>query len=613
MSFIQIPIGTYPNTFLGYQSSIKITTGVSNTALGVDTLRNTAAGSRNAAFGDGCLIDNVDGDDNSSFGWGAAGRNLTGDQNSAFGNLSLQDNTSGNGNTAIGGASLRRNLGNLNTAVGYNSGFFITTGNKNTILGSYNGNQGGLDIRTLSNYVVLSDGDGNPRLYIDNAGLVTAPGGFAGAGGTLTFNNITGAYTIVASDLGKIVNATSGTFTVLLTAAATLGSGFACFVWNTGTGVITIDPNGAETIDGVSTLILRQGEGTQIVCNGSNWETGSKKTMRAYADNIVNTRTRPVASGTDAIAIGYSSTASGNTGLAIGTFAQATGLYSTAIGSSPLGAIQSSGNESLALGSRTSASSSYAVAMGVNSSGSGSVATGGSSAMALGGSYASGSDSFSAAILNNTSSYGTTQSNAIALGYLSRAQGLYSAAVGFICSSTATRSYAFGDSCTATAVRSFAFGSDALSTLIGKQAYANGAIAAPGDNQAGRTILKNRTTNAAPTALTTDTTAAFVTNQVILANNTAFAFTGTVVARQQTSGGTASAAWTVSGLIRRETNAASTTLVASTVTVISNVPGWTLALTADTINGGLTVTATGAAGINAQWTATIDTTETTYP
>ena len=40
----------------------------------------------------------------------------------------------------------------------------MTTGAKNTIIGAYTGNQGGLDIRTASNYIVLSDGDGNPRV-----------------------------------------------------------------------------------------------------------------------------------------------------------------------------------------------------------------------------------------------------------------------------------------------------------------------------------------------------------------------------------------------------------------------------------------------------------------
>ena len=38
------------------------------------------------------------------------------------------------------------------------------------ILGSYDGNQGGLDIRTGNNNIVLSDGDGNPRLILESDG-----------------------------------------------------------------------------------------------------------------------------------------------------------------------------------------------------------------------------------------------------------------------------------------------------------------------------------------------------------------------------------------------------------------------------------------------------------
>jgi hypothetical protein len=59
--------------------------------------------------------------------------------------------------------------GIYNTYIGVLSGSAMTTGFKNTIIGAYSGNQGGLDIRTASNYIVLSDGDGNPRSYIDNS------------------------------------------------------------------------------------------------------------------------------------------------------------------------------------------------------------------------------------------------------------------------------------------------------------------------------------------------------------------------------------------------------------------------------------------------------------
>jgi hypothetical protein len=48
-------------------------------------------------------------------------------------------------------------------------GYLVSSGAKNTIIGGFSGNQGGLDIRTASNYIVLSDGDGNPNAYINNS------------------------------------------------------------------------------------------------------------------------------------------------------------------------------------------------------------------------------------------------------------------------------------------------------------------------------------------------------------------------------------------------------------------------------------------------------------
>jgi hypothetical protein len=142
-----------------------------------------------------------------------------------------------------------------------------------------------------------------------------------GGGGALTISNKTAAYTVVAGDLGTIINCTANTFTVSLTAAATLGAGFNVTIWNTSTTAthaITIDPSGAETIDGRTTLILRRGEGMQIVCDGTNWQTGNKKTMRMYAENFLPTSSRPTATGSSSIAIGTGANASGPQSLAIG-------------------------------------------------------------------------------------------------------------------------------------------------------------------------------------------------------------------------------------------------------------------------------------------------------
>jgi hypothetical protein len=411
----------------------------------------------------------------------------------------------------------------------------------------------------------------------------TTPSGGGGAS-AITISAKTGAYTVVAGDLGTIINCTSGTFTVSLTAAATLGSGFNCWIWNTSTtatDAITIDPNASETIDGRTTRILRRGEGMQIVCDGTNFQTGNKKTMRGYAENISVGQSPPTASGDLAIAIGVDVTASSTSSTAIGN----------------------------------------------NSGGGGSQAVTGSGAMALGGSYASGSNSFAAGIANNTSTYGAQGTNSVAIGLNAIATGVRGLAIGRNCSSSNTGSLAIGSDSTSSATSSVAIGGATAtaigaialgvsqSSIINKYTLAGGfnsAFAATGDAQTGTFVLRAATTSTTATVLTTNESTAAATNQIILPNNSAYAFQGTVVARQQASGGTASAAWKIEGLIRREGTAASTTLVFSTAVAISNVPLWTLALSADTTNGGLKIEATGAAATNIRWVATINTSEVTY-
>jgi hypothetical protein len=409
-----------------------------------------------------------------------------------------------------------------------------------------------------------------------------SPIGGGGGASAITISNKTGAYTVVAGDLGTIINCTSGTFTVSLTAAATLGSGFNCWVWNTGTGVITIDPAGSETIDGLSTLVFYPGEGVQIVCDGANWQTGDKKKMRGYSENFRSNTPHPSASGLNSVAIGYGASATQSRCYSFGFQAAATGNYTTAIGQ--------------------------------NSGGSGSQAVSNNAAMALGGSYASGTDSFAAAVANNTSTYGATNANSIAIGDRGIASGSASLVISTnTATSSGVRSIAIGSGVQATQTFSVAIGSNCVSSIIGKFAYSgNGSIGGFGTSQTGMFVLMRQTSDATATVLTTDNTAPGTTDQIILPNNSAYAFTGTVVARQQASGGTASAAWKVEGLIRREANAASTVLVASTVTAIDNTPGWTLALSADTTNGGLKIEATGAAATNIRWVATVQTSEVTY-
>jgi len=182
------------NTAVGYQAAYANTTGSDNTAVGFQTFQNNTTGSNNAAFGLYALLSNTTGGTNTAIGRSALQSNTTASGNTAVGYQAGYNNTTDGFNTYLGyqtgysndtgayntfigqGAGYYFNpassVNGFNTFIGQASGDQVTTGTKNTILGRYNGNQGGLDIRTLSNYLVLSDGDGNPRIYHNGTTVV---------------------------------------------------------------------------------------------------------------------------------------------------------------------------------------------------------------------------------------------------------------------------------------------------------------------------------------------------------------------------------------------------------------------------------------------------------
>lgn len=77
---------------------------------------------------------------------------------------------------------------------------------------------------------------------------------------------------VTTADRGRLIVAT-GTWTMALPAAATAGAGFGFLVSNGGSGTITLDPSGSETIDGAATLALGAGRSGLVVCTGSAWLT----------------------------------------------------------------------------------------------------------------------------------------------------------------------------------------------------------------------------------------------------------------------------------------------------------------------------------------------------
>lgn len=156
-----IVAGGIQSAFYGYLSG-QYLTGSYNTAAGAYSLRGTngsATGQYNTAFGL------------------AAGQNLTsGTNNSFFGIYVGSAIQGGSGNTAFGGnasanaAGGALTSGSNNSLFGGTAGGAINTGSSNSVLGNFTGNQSGVDIRTKSNYIVLSDGAGTPQQVITPLG-----------------------------------------------------------------------------------------------------------------------------------------------------------------------------------------------------------------------------------------------------------------------------------------------------------------------------------------------------------------------------------------------------------------------------------------------------------
>jgi len=120
-----------------------------------------------------------------------------------------------------------------------------------------------------------------------NASSVNAPSG-SGTFGNLYSNgivqmlgvnvkyrNISATYTATTSD-DYFINITTGTFTLNLPTAAT-PYGQVYVIKNSGTGTITVDPNGTQTIDGATTFTMNIQNGSiTIIGDGTNWKIVSK-------------------------------------------------------------------------------------------------------------------------------------------------------------------------------------------------------------------------------------------------------------------------------------------------------------------------------------------------
>ena len=437
-----------------------------------------------------------------------------------------------------------------------------------------------------------------------------------------------------------------------------------------GTDVLAYDSN-LQSFVTTFTLPTSDGTANQVLqTNGSaTLSFVDQASLELYAENP-SSPTAPTATGTNAAAIGFGATAAGSWSVAVGRSAS-TGSF---------------GSSSAAFGYNASATGSGSIAVGpsCDATGTNSAAFGpsaqatGTQAVAIGDSYASGADSFAAAIANNTSSYGATGANSVAIGYQARATNSNSVAIGNLSSSSnqysvvvgGRNNYSLGDygtvlggrNCsvnkqyatvvggydndvtgdystitggafnevaaqyatitggreneiTGSGIYAVASGYGAVTNIQGARVHSAGQFALLAAAQTGTYVLRRATTDATATVLTTSNSTAGTTNQVILPNNSAYSFSGTIIARESATNGSDYASWEIKGALLRDANAASTVLgngIVNHLYATSGASAWAVALTADTTNGGLKVEVTGAAATNIQWVATVHTSEVTY-
>ena len=119
----------------------------------------------------------------------------------------------------------------------------------------------------LNSKAVYPSQTGNAGKFLTTNGSAVSWGsaGSSVATSTRTSNVILGAL-----DNSKFIDITSGTFTQTFTSAATLGNGWFCYIRNNGTGDITLDPSGSETIDGLTSFKMYPQEVRLIKSDGTN-------------------------------------------------------------------------------------------------------------------------------------------------------------------------------------------------------------------------------------------------------------------------------------------------------------------------------------------------------
>jgi hypothetical protein len=91
--------------------------------------------------------------------------------------------------------------------------------------------------------------------------------------GEYLINDQDADYVIQASDRASVVVWTSGVGTFTLPSASAVGAGFYVLIKNSGTGLLTVDPQSPSTIDGNSSMTFAPDDSAIVMTDGTNWVT----------------------------------------------------------------------------------------------------------------------------------------------------------------------------------------------------------------------------------------------------------------------------------------------------------------------------------------------------
>jgi len=128
-----------------------------------------------------------------------------------------------------------------------------------------------MSLNWITSATASTSGIPDTGLERDSAGVLKVTDGSTGSGELLyrkPLINISALHTAVVTN--QVINCTANSFTVTLpTAVGITGKSFT--IKNSGTGVITIDADGTETIDGSLTQSLNQYHSRTVISDGTNW------------------------------------------------------------------------------------------------------------------------------------------------------------------------------------------------------------------------------------------------------------------------------------------------------------------------------------------------------